>query len=142
MENSMSTLPVLLGVLRKRIMEEQMKYLDQFDLSKQHIHYLIVLWNHKEGLLQKELVEFVHFDKAHASRALKELIIKDMIYKEDKNTYKNKYYLTEKGLEVAGKIKTRSHKIIEDIFSILSEEEKKQMEATLKKLTDHINQSE
>lgn len=142
MEYSMSTLPVLLSVLRKKIMEEQIKDLEQFDITKQHVHYIIVLWNHKEGLIQKEIVEFAHFDKAHASRALKELVDKDMIYKEDKSTYKNKYYLTKKGLKIAETMKSKNHKIIEDVFSILSDEEKKQMEQILKKLTDHMNSTE
>lgn len=142
MEHSMSTLPVLLSVLRKKIMEEQIKDLEKYDLTRQHIHYIIVLWNHKDGLIQKEIVEHAHFDKAHASRALKELVEKEMIYKEDKNTYKNKYYLTKKGLDIAEKMKSKNHKIIEEVFSILSDEEKMQMERILKKLTDHINPTE
>ena len=131
-------LPVLLGILRKKIMEGQLQYFSQFGLSKQHIHYVVILWNHKEGLTQKEIIEFAHFDKAHASRALKELIDKNLIEKEDKKTYKNKYFLTKEGSEIAEKTKQNNHQIFEEIFSVLTEDEQKQLESILKKVTDHI----
>ena len=122
MEQTMSNLPVLLNVFRKKIMENQIKYIEQFGLSKQHIHYFIVLWNHKDGLTQKEIVEYAHFDKAHASRALKDLLENDMITKDDHKGYKNKYFLSQKGLEIAEKMKSRNQKIIENVFSILTDD--------------------
>jgi DNA-binding MarR family transcriptional regulator len=142
MEHTMSTLPVLLNSLRKKIMEEQLKFIETYGLSKQHIPYIIVLWNQKEGLVQKKMIEQIHFDKAHASRALKELIDKNILIKEDKQTYKNKYFLSDLGLEIAQKMKSRNQVIIEDIFQVLTDEEKKQMKHILEKLTKNIQDSE
>lgn len=129
---------MLLNVLQKKMMEEHISYLETFGLTKQHIPYLMILWNHKEGISQTDMIDQIHFDKAHASRALKDLVLKKIIVKEDINTYKNKYFLSESGLEIAQKIKLQNKKIHEEIFSILTDEERSQIENIVKKLTDHL----
>ncbi len=129
---------MLLNVLQKKMMEEHISYLETFGLTKQHIPYLMILWNHKEGISQTDMIDQIHFDKAHASRALKDLLLKKIIVKEDINTYKNKYFLSESGLEIAQKIKLQNKKIHEEIFSILTDEERIQIENIVKKLTDHL----
>lgn len=138
MKQSISMLPMLLNVLQKKMMEEHISYLETFGLTKQHIPYLMILWNHKEGISQTDMIDQIHFDKAHASRALKDLLLKKIIVKEDINTYKNKYFLSESGLEIAQKIKLQNKKIHEEIFSILTDEERIQIENIVKKLTDHL----
>lgn len=138
MDNSISMLPTLLHTLRKKMMEEYNKLLDSYGLTQAHVPYLMVLCHHKEGLPQKEMIDIIHLDKAHASRALKELVIKEILIKEDKNTYKNKYFLSDKGLELTKKMKLLNHSSHEEIFSILTDEERKQLEIIVKKLSDHL----
>jgi DNA-binding MarR family transcriptional regulator len=138
MDNSISMLPMLLHTLRKRMMEEYNKLLDSYGLTQIHVPYLMVLCHHQEGLPQKEMIDIIHLDKAHASRALKELVTKEIIIKEDKNTYKNKYFLSEKGLELTKKMKSLNRNSHEEVFSILTEEERKQLENIVKKMTDHL----
>lgn len=138
MKNSISMLPTLLKILQQKMMEEHIKYLETLDLSKQHVPYLMVLWNNREGLSQKEIIDKIRFDKAHTSRALKELVNKNIVIKEDKNGYKNKYFLAKSGLEIAQNIKLENQRIHEEVFAILTEEERLQIEKIVKKLTDHI----
>ncbi len=141
MDNSISMLPTLLHTLRKKMIEEHHKLLESYGLTKMHIPYLMVLCHHKEGLPQKDMIDIIHLDKAHASRALKELVSKDILIKEDKHTYKNKYFLSKKGLELTNKMKTLDQDSHKEIFSTLTSEERVQLESILKKLTDHIMQT-
>lgn len=138
MDNSISMLPTLLHTLRKKMMEDNNKLLESYELTQIHIPYLMVLCHHKEGLPQKEMIDIIHLDKAHASRALKELVLKEILIKEDKSTYKNKYFLSEKGLELTKKMRALNQNNHEEVFSILTDEERKQLEIIVKKLTDHL----
>jgi DNA-binding MarR family transcriptional regulator len=138
MDHSISMLPTLLHTLRKKMMEEHNELLELYGLTQMHIPYLMVLCNHKEGLPQMDMIEKIHLDKAHASRALKELVNKNILIKEDKKTYKNKYFLSEKGLELTNRMRLLNQRSHEEIFSILTDEEQKQLEHILKKLTNHV----
>lgn len=138
MDHSISMLPTLLHTLRKKMMEEHNKLLESYGLTQMHIPYLMVLCNHKEGLPQKDMIDKIHLDKAHASRALKELVAKDILIKEDKQAYKNKYFLSKKGTELTQKMRLLNKSSHEEVFSILSGEEKEQLEHIVKKLTNHI----
>jgi DNA-binding MarR family transcriptional regulator len=138
MDNSISMLPMLLHTLRKKMMEEYNKLLESYGLTQAHVPYLMVLCHHKDGLPQKEMIDIIHLDKAHASRALKELVIKDIFIKEDKNAYKNKYFLSDKGLDLTKKMKLLNQSSHEEVFSILTDDERMQLENIVKKMTDHL----
>lgn len=138
MDTSISMLPTLLHTLRKKMMEEHHKLLESYGLTRMHIPYLMILCSHKEGLAQKDMIDKINLDKAHASRALKELIEKGILFKEDKQAYKNKYFLAEKGLALTSKMKLLNQKSNEEIFSVLSDEERVQLENIVKKLTNHF----
>ena len=136
--HSISMLPMLLNVLRKKMMEEHRILLESYGLTQKHLDYLMLLNCHKSGLAQKDIVERIHLDKAHASRSLRELVEKGILSKEDKKGYNNKYFLSNFGLEVSEKIKSQSLRIHQEVFSVLSEEEREQIEKIAKKLSDHI----
>ncbi len=138
MKQSDALFPTFLHTLRRKMNEDINKLLESYSLTQMHIPYLMVLCHHREGLSQKDMIEKIQLDKAHASRALKELIEKGILIKEDKKTYKNKYFLSDKGLIITDHMKKSNRKTHESVFSILSDEEKSQLDLIIKKLTDHI----
>ncbi len=140
MENNTPIFSVFLHVMKKKIMDEHLKYFESQNLSKQHLPYMMILSNHQEGLSQTQIIDIVKHDKAHASRALKELIELNYAHKDSEKGYKNKYYLTKKGLDIAVKIKHKNDEIMDEIFSVITEEEKHVLEDILKKVVEHMNQ--
>lgn len=138
METSLSMLPTLLHTLRKKMMESHNKIVESYGLTQMHIPYLMVLCNHEEGLAQKDMIGKIHLDKAHASRALKELVEKGIVIKEDIQTYKNKYFLSKKGFKLSNEMKVSSRNTHEKVFSILTDDERMQLENIIKKLTEQI----
>ena len=137
-DQQLSTLPMLLNILKNKIMEGQLKYFEEQGLSKQHIPYIIMLFNHQEGLTQKEMVDKIKLDKAHASRALQELEEKKFVVKDMHKGYKKKHYLTDKGIKLAEKMKQKRDENLDNVFSKISDEEKVTLEKILKKIIDHI----
>lgn len=140
MDNNTPVFSVFLHVMKKKIMDEHLKYFESQNLSKQHLPYMMILSNHQGGLAQTQIIDIIKHDKAHASRALKELIELNYAYKDNEKGYKNKYYLTDKGFEIAVKIKHKNDEILDEIFSVITEEEKHVLEDILKKVVEHMNQ--
>ena len=132
MEEKLAILPVFLHVIKKKIMDEHLRFFESQGLSKQHIPYMMLLSNHKSGLQQTEMIDIVKHDKAHASRALNDLL---------NLGYKNKYYLTDIGLNIAVEVKHKNDDILNEIFSVISNEDKKMLEKILKKVVSHIEKS-
>ena len=67
--------------------------------------------------------EKLFLDKGHTSRALKELVDCGIIRKDQERTYKNKYYLEEKGIVIVKEIKAASDAVKEKIEELLTDEE-------------------
>lgn len=139
MNHDMSLLPMLFSALQKKMMEQHQKIMDQYQISKAHMPYLMMLRSSKEGMTQHELSEKSFLDKAHTSRALKELLEKNLVEKEDLSKYKNKFKLTEKGLEVAQAFKAEGSKMHKKVFETLSKEELEQLRNIISKLYDAID---
>lgn len=84
-------------VLKSRKMAE-------YDLKGTNVLCLCVICRSEEkGLSATELSRECEIDKAQVSRCMKELIDKGLVYRNDQEgrRYKQKYILTEKGIEVA-----------------------------------------
>lgn len=138
MEQPLSVLPLLLNTVKKKMMGKQLEIFEKYDIHRSQVPYLVLLWNNQDGLTQKEMIGRTKMDKAHASRALQELITKNVIVKEDKTGYKHKYFLSPYGLEIAQTVKAKNQDLFEELFSVLSTEEKDELERILRKVTDHI----
>lgn len=139
MQNDMSLMPMLFSALQKKMMEQHQIIMDRYHISKTHMPYLMILKQNPEGMTQHEMTEKSFLDKAHTSRALKELLDMAYIKKDDLSKYKNKYYLTEKGLEIAEAFRVSSQKIKQKVFETLSQEEMAQLTNIMKKLHEAIN---
>ncbi|MBU1140967.1 MAG: MarR family transcriptional regulator, partial [Firmicutes bacterium] len=114
------------------------KIMDQYQISKAHMPYIMMLNSNQEGMNQHELSEKSFLDKAHTSRALKELQEKEILVKEDINKYKNKFRLTPKGLEIANAFKVEGSKMNQKVFESLTKEELEQLRNIITKLYQSI----
>lgn len=120
---NLDAMPTLFAALHKRMMDNHQRILSQYGLTKIHSPYLMILNDHKEGLTQREMIDALFLDKAHASRALRDLISMMMIKRDDETMYKNKYYLLEKGQEVVDSLKKDTMLLRMKILESMTEEE-------------------
>jgi len=131
-------LPAFFHQMNKLMMEEHLKILSSYELTKVHVPILMVLSNHESGLYQSELARKLYYNRAHISRTLKELLERDFIYQENTNTYKNRYFISEKGITVADAIRASGKNIKERLFSVLTEEEPNEFGRLVKKMMETL----
>ncbi|HBG33258.1 MAG: hypothetical protein A2084_04165 [Tenericutes bacterium GWC2_39_45] len=134
MNKDISLLPMLFAALHKKMMEQHQKILAANNLSKTHLPYLMILNDNQDGLMQNEMSEMLFLDKAHTSRSLKELQENGYIVKGDVNTYKNKFRLTDKGIDIAKTFKNQNALIRQKVFETLNKEEIDQLSNIISKL--------
>lgn len=125
---------MLFAALHKKMMEQHQKILAANNLSKTHLPYLMILNDNQDGLMQNEMSEMLFLDKAHTSRSLKELQENGYIVKGDVNTYKNKFRLTDKGIDIAKTFKNQNALIRQKVFETLNKEEIDQLSNIISKL--------
>jgi len=134
MNKDISLLPMLFAALHKKMMEQHQKILASNNLSKTHLPYLMILNDNQDGLMQNEMSDMLFLDKAHTSRSLKELQENGYIVKGDINTYKNKFRLTDKGIDIAKTFKNQNALMRQKVFETLSKEEIDQLSNIISKL--------
>lgn len=130
-------LPVFFHHLGKKMSEEHTKVLEKYELTPSHAPLIFTLNEHKEGLYQSQLARKLYYNRAHMSRTLKELVEKEFLTQENINTYKNRYFITKKGSEVAKAIKQAGENVKNQVFSVLTEEEINEFERIVKKMIDN-----
>lgn len=138
MNHDMSMLPMLFSALQKKMMEQHQKIMDQYHISKTHMPYIMMLNSNKNGMTQHELSEKSFLDKAHTSRALKELLEKNILEKENIGKYKNKFKLTDEGITIANAFKVEGSKMHQRVFEALTKEEINQLRNIITKLYQSI----
>ena len=138
MNKDISLLPMLFAALHKKMMEQHQKILAANNLSKTHLPYLMILNDNQEGLMQNEMSDMLFLDKAHTSRSLKELQENGYIVKGDINTYKNKFRLTDKGIDIAKTFKNQNALMRQKVFETLNKEEIDQLSNIISKLYKSI----
>ena len=134
MNKDISLLPMLFAALHKKMMDQHQKILASNNLSKTHLPYLMILNDNQDGLMQNEMSDMLFLDKAHTSRSLKELQENGYIVKGDINTYKNKFRLTDKGIDIAKTFKNQNALMRQKVFETLSKEEIDQLSNIISKL--------
>ncbi len=127
-------LPVFFHRINKRMMNEHLKIFKAYDLNRIDVPVIMTLKQHEDGLYQSEIARLLSYNRAHISRTLKELCEREFVYQEDINTYKNRYFITDKGLQVGKDVEETGRKIREHIFSVLTEDEVKEFERIIKKI--------
>jgi DNA-binding MarR family transcriptional regulator len=131
--------PMSIGKLNRQMQKIFAGELKPCDLSSAHALYLIVLFEN-EGLTLKELTENVGVDKANTTRVVTDLKAKGFIYTDRKEDGSRKYkvFLTEEGKKAAEIVRSAIKKMLDNMFSILSDAERAQYIAILKKIIINI----
>ena len=140
MMDDLDFFPKSIGRLNKQMQKIFGEELKSCDLSSAHALYMMVLYEN-DGITMKELTENVGMDKANTTRVVRALKSKGYIYTdpEVEGTRKYKVYLTEEGKKAAEIVKASITKMLDKIFSILTETEREQYIAILKKIITNIN---
>ncbi len=131
-------LPIFFHHLQKKMIEEHSKILSRYELSKVHVPFIMSMNDQKDGICQSELARKLDYNRAHISRTLKDLEERGFVTQEKESIYKNKYFITEKGKVVASLMKEAGYNIKKQIFSALTNEELKEFQRLVKKMTDAL----
>ena len=102
--------------------------------------YLVVLNKYSQGLTLTNLCEICDKDKAAVSRALTELVEKELVFKDIKEnkSYKGKYCLTDKGKECAEYVVTKAKMAVSKVGSELSEEQRAVLYSSLEIIAENL----
>ena len=92
------------------------------------------------GLSQKEIVKVVGADKSIISRNLKRLEKKGLVSRSPNTSYSHGHFCntTELGKTMYDEIHEKGDPLIEERFSLVTKEELKNVNETLKKVWEHI----
>ena len=125
--------------ITNEIQRLRLLYLKQFGLTGIHFVCIVAL-DGKGELTAKELMEEDVVDKAQVSRALNDLIDKCYVQAVPGQTgvYKKKYALTDKGREMAGKVKQIAADIVLKADEGISEEDIAVMYSTLDRIYSNL----
>ncbi len=137
-ERDISYLPVLFHTLNKLMMEQHEDILKEFELTRRHVPFLIMLSRYPEGLTQQELSEKLNLDKAHTSRTLRDLEAKGYVNKLGETAYKNKYVETGTAQKVKCLVEKKNHDIVNKILEVLTDDELDAFENLVKKITSSL----
>jgi DNA-binding MarR family transcriptional regulator len=127
-------LPLILNKLKKRLDQTSLSSLTEYNLSKLHLLYLMVLFEK----------EYIGFDKANTSRAISQLIEKGFVQKlsQGELALKYKIQLTPKGREVAVIIWGQIDEANAEIISLFTPEELQSLAQIAAKLWVFLQESE
>lgn len=132
--------PKSIGKLNKQMQKRFCEELKPCDLTSAHAMYLIVLFEN-EGMTLKEVTENVGMDKANTTRVISDLKEKGYIYTDRTREGGRKYkvFLTDEGKQAAEIVRSAITKMLDNIFSILTDAERAQYIAILKKIITNMN---
>ena len=140
MKDDLDFFPMSIGKLNKQMQKIFSEELKPCDLSSAHAMYLMVLFEN-DGITLKELTENVGMDKANTTRVVTDLKAKGYIYTDctKEGSRKYKVFLTAEGKKAAGIVRSAIKKMLDNMFSILSDAERAQYITILKKIITNIN---
>lgn len=94
--------------------------------------YLVALSKFEEGLTSAQLCEICDKDKAAVSRIVAEMEEKGLVERENKNKYRSRIILTEKGKETTDYVEKRAELAVAAVSGeIMNDEESEIFDATL-----------
>jgi DNA-binding MarR family transcriptional regulator len=136
--------PLILNKLRKRLDQTSLNSLKEYNLSKLHLLYLMVLFENEGGMTLKELSEYLGFDKANTSRAISQLIEKGFVQKisQGELALKYKIELTPNGRDIAVIIWAQMDEANVEIVSLFTPEEMQFLAQIAGKLRVFLQESE
>lgn len=112
--------------------------MSSYDLRGSLAKYLLVMLRHRTGITATNLCLLCERNKSDASRALAELGELGLIMKISGTRYRAKIILTERGLEIASDIATRSMQVISFAGKDISEEDREVMYSSLESISKNL----
>ena len=125
MKDRFETFTVLIAKISRNIRKIKNHEMAEYDLRSSHISCLYYLYS-SEGLTATELCERCEEDKATISRSLDHLEQNGYLTCESRSAkrYKSPLLLTEKGREAGKKITDKIELALDEISTVLTEEER------------------
>ena len=111
--------------------------LGKVGLKGSYATYLTTLYQYEEGITSAELCKKCGKDKADTSRAVNLFEEKGIINKSD-NSYRCKIVLTDKGREIAQRIKTRAATAVDYAGRDLSEKDREIFYTALESIVKNL----
>jgi len=108
-------------------------------LSGQHDFFYVI--SNREGITQKELSEHLYIGKSTTAKAVKHLIEQGYVRKE-KDTKDRRFerlYLTDKGKEIAPKVRATFTEVVEITTKNLTEGDIEHTVTLLKRILDNVS---
>ncbi len=125
MDNRFETFTVLIAKISRNIRKIKNQEMAEYNLRSSHISCLYYLYS-ADSLTATELCERCEEDKATISRSLDHLEKQGYLTCESKSAkrYKSPILLTEKGRETGQKIAYKINRVLEEISTGLTEQER------------------
>ena len=139
MEKRFETFTALIAKISRNIRKIKNQEMADYDLRSPHISCLYYLYS-AEGLTATDLCEQCEEDKATISRSLGYLEKGGYLTCESKSAkrYKSPLLLTEKGKEAGKKIADKIDRVLGEISTALTEEERNAFYRSLKMISDRL----
>lgn len=111
-----------------------------YGLKGPHVQCLVVMSRYPDGLTAAELCELCEKDKAAISRAVSELEKKEMLYRagDKERIYRTPLMLTDKGKEIAEKIRKIAERAVQQGGTGLSEESRENFYSALELIASNL----
>lgn len=139
MEKRFETFTVLINRISRNIRKIKNQEMAEFHLRSAHISCLYYLYASR-GLTAAELCEKCEEDKATVSRALEYLEETGCLAREESSKrYKSPLMLTQRGMELGKLIADKINRVLEDISSGLTEEERLSFYRSLTIISDSLD---
>ena len=127
--------------LYRSMHKEETVVVNKAMLRGANVRYLVALLQYPEGLTMSQLCEVCDQDKAAVSRAISELVGREIIWRDNPkgNHYRARLKLTERGYALAKEVCASGESIFNEAVSSLSEEQVSQLFELTKLISGNIH---
>ena len=142
MQEHFEQFAALISGIYGNIKKLKMAYTEELGLKEVHIFWLYLLRTHPEGMTASEIASACRTNRSLVSRDIKELLEEDIVY-TDENTgrrrYGWKFYLTDKGRKLAGRISDIAAGVQAQVSGEIDSEDLAVFYKTLRTLSDNFD---
>ena len=136
--NEAAMVPVNLGKLMKKLHSFADPVLEKYGLSRIHVHYLVFLHGCHQNLNAKELSDHLGVDKANTSRALNELLKRNLVLRTTDESKQQILELSKEGAIIAQELKETNKMEMDKLLSVLTTEERITLREILRKISQTL----
>lgn len=144
MENNARDLSKSFRILNMTHRKYFERAIEKFGIHRGQHHILMVLSGKKGFATQKEIADCLHITAATVAVAIKKLEKTGYIKKiqDEEDLRYNKISLTDKGIDIVAQSRRTFETIDSSLFSDFTDDEKRQMDNYLTRMTKNINKAQ